>query len=283
MKNKSIKFISFKKRNFKIDYTVFFTDIIKGLENQCTKENVEVGLMTIEENENMFPTIKRISEDKETGLVILATEMADEDMDLFSEFENPIVLVDAWDPQMRYDSISVFNEQGAERAVNELIKRGHTNIGYLKGSYRVRSFKEREDAYFKTLRKHNLDIVEEYIWELNASIEGAFQDALVKLEESKTLPTAFFADDDLIALGAMKAIQSKGIAIPDDVSIIGFDDLPYAKFSSPNLSSMKTPAYQIGQMAALKIMELMEKKSVVKSRIQIAPLWMERESIAPKR
>lgn len=93
---------------------------------------------------------------------------------------------------------------------------------------------------------------------LGTSSNGAYQDMLEFLKKKPKLPTAFFADNDMIALSAMKALQEMGYHIPEDISIVGFDDLPFSEISTPALTTLRVPNKEMGKMAVRRLAELIE-------------------------
>ena len=99
------------------------------------------------------------------------------------------------------------------------------------------------------------------------------------LDAGTKLPTAFFADNDMIALGAMKAITDHGIKIPDDISIIGFDDLPFSAVSTPPLTTLRVPKQEMGKVAVRRIMEILKSGEELCMKQQVLPVFIERESV----
>ena len=99
------------------------------------------------------------------------------------------------------------------------------------------------------------------------------------MERNPQLPTAYFADNDIIALGAMKALKEAGCRIPEDISIIGFDDLPFCEISSPPLSTIRVFKQEMGQMAVKRLLDKIKSQSKIVSKIQIGTEYIERESV----
>ena len=99
------------------------------------------------------------------------------------------------------------------------------------------------------------------------------------LSTSSVLPTAFFADNDMIALGAMKALEELGYRIPQDISIIGFDDLPYCEISTPRLSSMRVPKQEMGKLAVDRLVEIIKKNDNIITKYQVCAEFVERDSV----
>lgn len=99
------------------------------------------------------------------------------------------------------------------------------------------------------------------------------------LRSNPELPTAFFADNDMIALGVMKALQENGYNIPEDVSIVGFDDLPYGEVCSPRLTSIRVPKQEIGRLAVKRIIQMLEDKDENIIKMLVCTRFVERDSV----
>ena len=119
----------------------------------------------------------------------------------------------------------------------------------------------------------------EYVVELSTTMNGAYKDMKLYLEKKPQMPTAFFADNDMIALGAMKALQEMGYEIPKDISIIGFDDLPFSEISNPPLTTLRVPKQEMGRLAVKKLLEAMEENVKIKTKTQVCTMFVERESV----
>ena len=129
------------------------------------------------------------------------------------------------------------------------------------------------------MRKYKLEVKNHYIITLSTTLNGAYQDMLAYLDKEPGLPTAFFVDNDMIALGAMKALQESGYRVPQDVSIIGFDDLPFCEIAVPRLTSLRVPKQEMGRLAVRRIVEMMQERSTAKTKIQICTEFIERDSV----
>ena len=120
----------------------------------------------------------------------------------------------------------------------------------------------------------------EFTVTLGTSLNDAYQDMLKYLEKNPVLPTAYFADNDMIALGAMKALQEKGYRIPEDVSIVGFDDLPFSEISSPGLTTLRVPNREMGKMAVRRAAELIEGIAAdAVTKTQVCPKIVYRDTV----
>lgn len=280
--HKRVRFVTFKKNGRIIDDTPFFSLIIAGFEKECRKNHAEMFMTTLNQQTDDFnQRLRRLKEDADTGIVILGTELSEEDIELFTSFQNPIVLLDYWDDKMRISSVSIWNEEAAGQAIRELIRNGHREIGYLKGNFRIKAFCEREQGITQQMNAAGLVMNPDYVVELETTMEGALADMEKYLMQNPKLPTAFFADNDMIALGAMKAIQKHGIQVPEQISMIGFDDLPFSELCIPSLTSLKVPKQEMGKMAAVKLLSMMEEgeKKTAVFRIQAVSELIKRNSV----
>ena len=164
-------------------------------------------------------------------------------------------------------------------ATDYLIKKGHTKIVYLRGAFRIKAFRTRAVGFRIAMNKYNIPVSNQFILTLDTTMDGAYRDMCEILKKKTPLPTAFFVVIVMIALGAMKAMQEYGIKIPQDVSVIGFDDLPFCEIASPRLTSLRVPKQEMGQKAVRRIIEMIKNESPVKMKIQICTEFVERDSV----
>ena len=155
-----------------------------------------------------------------------------------------MVMLDNWYEDLNFNAVLIDNTDAASAAVRYLIEKGHRKIGHLKGSYGIKNFYYREEGYIRTLRENGLECDPGHTFLLTPSMEGACADMESLLQREPDLPTAFFADNDMIALGAIRALKQNGYNVPGDVSVVGFDDLPFCAISSPPLQVRRQLLHQ---------------------------------------
>ena len=161
-----------------------------------------------------------------------------------------------------------------------LIGMGHKEIGYLRGSYRIKAFQYREYGYGRVLEKYGIPVREEYQVTIGTQLDTAYEDMKKFLEGNPKLPTAYFADNDIIALGAMRALQEKGIRIPEDVSVVGFDDIPFGAVSTPELTTIHVYKQELGKVAVRRVLDHVQYPGRhEKMKIQISTKFVERGSV----
>jgi len=277
---KSIKFVLFRGTGQIIDGSAFHPEVIEGVE-QAAKEN---GLSTIfvrldRDAPDYEEQVSKLAMDLSCGVILLATEMQKEDFERFLSFKTPLVLLDGWYDGMPFDGVLMNNRESAEMAVTYLIEHGHRHIGYIGGSFRIQNFKSRERGFRMALEEQGLECRPEWRILVGTSMESAFDGMLRWLEGEPELPTAFFADNDLIALGAIKALAQKGIRVPEDVSVVGFDNLPYSAISAPALTTIQVHKHSMGQMAVHHLLSVASGQQSCHCKLQCCTTFVERESV----
>lgn len=278
-----IKFVIYKKNGLIVEDTPFFQIMTAGAEAECRSHGMEMVLCNLDRRDlNFAEQLRWIQNDKSAAVILLGTEMMDEDTDLIRGLSVPFIVIDYWNADMSYNSLLINNVDAARLATEYLIHKGHREIGYLRGDYRICPFLNRASGYRSALRRANIPLREEYIFTLQPTIDGARTDMKRHLAAGRKLPTAFFADNDMIALGAMKAMTDHGIRIPEDVSIIGFDDLPFSSVSAPPLTTLRVPKQEMGRAAVRRIMELLQTGEDLCIKQQVLTTFIERESVMEK-
>jgi DNA-binding LacI/PurR family transcriptional regulator len=211
-----------------------------------------------------------------------STEMRATDVAQFEHLGVPIVLLDNWFPTKNLDSVVIDNSRGAWTAVRYLRNMGHTDIGYLHSRTEIRNFLERKDGYIQAMRYFNTSDIDprHTIIEVGSTMESAYEDMNRYLDGNPYLPTAYFADNDLIAMSCIRALKDHGIRVPEDISVIGFDDVSTAAIADPPLTTMAVPKTNMGGLAVRRLVEHVKGETggeVV--RISVLPEIVQRESV----
>lgn len=275
-----IKVVIFKKNGSIMEDTPFFTLLLDGFERECRDSGYEMTLCYIDSRkENYESEFLSVFQEIGSAVVLLGTEMTTKDLKQIQNTSVPILLLDYWDDELDYNAVLINNYDAGRKATEYLINYGHKQIGYIRGDFRINAFGDRELGYYMAMKNNNLEVEDENIVTLKTTMDGAYRDMLKYLEKSPKLPTAFFADNDMIAIGAMKALQEHNIKIPEDISIIGIDDLPFCEITSPRITSLRVPKQEMGLIAAKRMFEIIEHKDDAILKIQICTTIIERESV----
>ena len=200
------------------------------------------------------------------GLIVMPTGTSDPGFQKFIRAGKPIVMIDRKMKDVCCDCILVDNEGAAEDAVNRLVRAGHRKIGMIAGPEDVYTARERQRGYEKALRENNAVYEEGLMARGNYTIAGGAK-AMRQLWENNPDMTAVFISNYEMTVGAMMEINDLRIRVPDELSVIGFDNVDFAKASVPRLSIVTQPTAQIAQEAADTLIEkLQERDSAVNQK-----------------
>lgn len=278
-----VKFVTFKKTGGVCENTPFFPLLLTGIEQECRNKGLDLILCTLDMRMSDYEEqLGDLLADKTSGIILLGTELVEETKDLLEKITNPMVVIDFWNGDMSFNSVQINNSDSARNATNYLIETGHTEIGYIRGDFRIVPFEQRGSGYRSAMRRANLPIKDEFMFTVGTNLDTAYISMKQHLEEGRKLPTAFIADNDIIAIGAMRALMEKNIKIPEDVSIIGFDDIPYAAVAVPPLTTVYVPKQDVGATAARRLVEIIN-GDTVKTRIMVSTTFVERDSVLHRR
>lgn len=279
-KIKKIRFVIFRRNGKIIDDSPFHPSVIEGVERQAKSMGYETVFCHLNlEKESFREEVEEILSDKESGIVLLGTEMLEEDLEIFEKDKKRIILLDGWSDLHFFNSVLISNTDSAVSAVNYLVEKGHRRIGYLGGDFRIQAFRYREIGYRRALEAHSIDYDESLCLRVGCSLEMAYADMLEYLHTKPQLPTAFFADNDIIAIGAMRALKEEGYKIPEDISIIGFDNISFGVLSNPALTTMHVYKQEMGETAVRELAFSIENEEAPRLKIQVCTKFVERDSV----
>lgn len=251
-------------RLYKNNYFAQFVDAVVD----CANTKGYYVLVNIIYCENDYSRVNEIFLQKriDGGIVVGTEEKADSLINI-SRRGFPLALID-YDPtellkmNRQNSNLTIINSndyEGASEAVEFLIKLGHKDIGLLAGRMSTFSGRKRYEAYFDTMRKNGLNINPQFVLHGEFLKENTIKE-LNKLINSKVLPTAIFSSNDDMALTAMELFKQNNIRVPEDISIIGFDNLPVSSMVRPSLSTVSTPIYDIVSKAVTELILNIEKE-----------------------
>lgn len=250
----NIGFLAFKKNGQILDQSPFFMLIMDSMSMAARKNGYNLLYHYIDCRMPMEEQLENLRLMNLKGLIVFATEMQESDLDYFSERKVPCVMLANSFPKTNIDCISINNLLGAYQAVDYLVQMGHRDIGYLKCKTMENCFSERDTGYQEAIKKAGLEFRPENIYELSFSEEKSYFEFKEILTKKKSWPTAFVSDDDIIAAGVMKALKESPIAVPRDISVIGFGDRPLCRITEPPLTSIQIPRYSYGTLAIKLLM-----------------------------
>lgn len=278
---KSIGFIIYKNREVIVSETPFFSQLMEGIELRCRAYGYKLMISYIYEETTTQDTLKEITQGGCEGVILLATEMRTASLKPFSDLQLPLVVLDSYFEREKYDSVVINNTHGAYEATDYLVKCGHKKIGYLRSSYSIKNFQARYEGFSKALTDNRIPQNPAYLVELGSSMETSYEAMRRHLEHGLSLPTAFFAENDLIALGAIKALKEKGIRTPEDISVIGFDNTPLSQMTEPGLTTIHVPKQRMGILAVDRLVARINDNPEEFVKLEVGTRLVVRDSVKP--
>jgi LacI family transcriptional regulator/LacI family repressor for deo operon, udp, cdd, tsx, nupC, and nupG len=209
---------------------------------------------------------------------LLLAPVSDQDQKVLDLIKDgiPIVCIDRG-ISADVDIVVVNNREGAFNAVEHLIKRGHKRIAYISGLPNIATSKFRKQGYLEALKKYNIPFHKELIMYGDSKhVSGKMLSS--KLLDLKNPPTALFTGNNLITLGALETIHSRGLKIPDDIAIIGFDDMPWSISLNPPLTAVRQPGYEIGKRSAELLFQRIDDPNRESVKLELKTKLMIRKS-----
>ncbi|QHQ62153.1 substrate-binding domain-containing protein [Anaerocolumna sedimenticola] len=277
--NRTIQFVIYKKYGTVVTDTPFFSQVTEGINYQCAGNGYHLQITYFYDNQDKNEQIEELKKSNCDGILLLGTEMTVNDLNLFQSLKVPYVILDSYFDDINCDSVLINNVQGAYLATEYLIAKGHREIGYLRSNTRISNFAEREDGYYKSLRHNNIPTSHPYVVNITPTTEQAYTDLIEYLNGSPAFPTAYFADNDIIAAAAIRAFKEFHIKVPEQISIIGFDDMPICQFTDPTLTTMYVPKQRLGALAVDRLLNRIDETNTDNIKIELAVLLIERNSV----
>lgn len=226
---------------------IFFHEVLFALETKLGKKGYDFVYFSDLKWKKTCNYLAKCLNRHIDGAVLMGVSV-DDNLDELLQSEIPVVLLDLDISGNNASYITSDNVSGAKQVVNHLYKLGHQNIGMIAGEVTFPT-KCRSKGFLEEINNLHMTTKTDWIVNTSYSEEGGYK-AMTEMLKRKDLPTAFFCHSDMIAIGAMKAIKDTGYSVPDDFSIIGFDDVEISSYINPNLTTIKQDTYLMGDTAA---------------------------------
>jgi len=227
----------------------FFPEIIQSFENAAVENNYEILLVSTQHNfERMESSVRRMLERRVEGVAVF-TSGIEEQLLCQLQFRNlPLVLLDASSSLPRSVNLRIDYQQGIRQAVQHLAALRHESIAFITGPLRLQSAVTRKHAFEEALREIGMRIDPRLVIEGDHTLEGGMR-AFRALCEENLRPTAVMCSNDISAIGVMREAYGRGIRVPEELSIIGFDDVHMAQFVVPPLTTVRISQGETGRLA----------------------------------
>lgn len=234
------------------DHDVFIADYIEGLTRGAQENNFSLEI-------NSFRGLpfreiaESIAASNVKGLVVLGTELSVDDINSIGQIEAAVVFLDTFHDFLDYDFVDMNNVDSVYKIILHLVQNGHSEIGFVRSGVSTHNFELRDDGFHRVVRALHLPVKDSNVYTVDSTFDGAYRDMLEHLKRRTKLPTALFCTNDIIAYGCIKALRERNYRIPEDISVVGFDDLPLSSVMDPPLTTMQVRKKEIGQIAITRL------------------------------
>lgn len=261
------------------DHDVFIADYIEGLSHssKLAGYSLEIVMFKRTPMEQILDAAMGKAVD---GFIILGTELSQEDVESFKAIRKPLVFIDTYHEFLNYDFVDINNEDSIFLLLRYLFDMGHRSFGFVKGAMETRNIRLREKGFFEGLRRLELDAGDSGIFTVDQTYHGAHKDMKSILASHPALPTALVCSNDIIACGCLKAFSEAGVRVPEDISVVGFDNLPLSAISDPPLTTIQVSKAQIGTMAIQLLVSRIQGEAAIPAvKVLIGGKLIERNSV----
>jgi len=257
---------------------MFYANIIRGVEKTSNKHNYLLNLYTTHgEEEKERRVIGLINSSMVDGLIIMAYYIKDNFVDFLKNEGIPFVFIDYPTKDEDIYTVVVDNETGAFEATEYLISLGHEKIAFLEGHEAAWDSKARFMGFLKALTANSIEFNPLLIEKGDFTREGGYK-ATKRLLEKREEFTAIFSSNDQMAIGAVRALKEKGLKVPEDVSIVGFDNIEASSIIDPPLTTVMQPIYEMGKKATEILLRLINGENIERKNFLLKTKLIKRSS-----
>ena len=257
----------------------FFACLVRGVEQAIWQKGYALFLANTDEDVSREQAILTILEEKQVDGVILVPASSEKTRHLcnFADLGIPFVLLDRSARGINVDTVLVDNENGAYQAVSHLIGLSHRRIGVIIDNLDITTNIERMAGYRRALIEARLPVEEDLIRSCQFTEQSAFE-ICARMFKTDKPPTALFTANNFMTIGALRAIHVVGLRVPEDIAIVGFDDLESSQICWPGLTVVAQPTHAMGIMAAERLLARISKQPSLPMEIRMQTEFIIRQS-----
>lgn len=259
----------------------FFTSLVRGVEDVAQPAGYSVVLCNSDEDPAKEAAyVAAVLSEQMAGVIISPSDRA-ENLTHLHESGTPMVLIDRKVDGLRVDSVLVDNEHGSAEATRHLIAGRYEHIACITGPRKVSTASGRLSGYRRALREAGIPFDRELVRHADFREAGGFA-AMRSLLDGRPAPGAVFVANNLMAVGALECLAARGLRVPEDIGIVGFDDIPWADLVRPSLTTVVQPTYELGRTAALLLLDRISSPTRAPSLVTLPTELRVRDSSAPR-
>ena len=241
-------------------YGEFFSEIIRGIDVAARRSGYHLILSSSHNDRSEFEGAMRAMRGRVDGVIIMSPDIDAQALMSNLPDSHPVVLLNCALRGAAFDSVNIDNTRGARAIVSHLVSHGHKRIAIIAGAPRNVDGHERQLGYRAALRDASIDRNTRWETPGNFTEDSGFE-AMRTLLKLRARPTAVFAANDSMAIGALSALREAGVKVPEEMAVAGFDDIPIARHVNPPLTSVHVPIAELGERATDKLLDALAHKN----------------------
>ncbi len=235
----------------------FVAEVVRGIEETALDNGYSVILCDSNaEPQREITAVRTLREKRVDGIIVAASRVGNLYLPLLEELAVPIVLINNQREGRYVYSVATDNVHGGEMATTHLLELGHRRIGYITGPEGASSSLDRLAGYRRALRSQNIEFTPLLVGAGNGRVDGG-ERAMQQLLALRPPPTSVFCYNDMTAIGAIAQARRMGFKVPQDISVVGFDDIAFAAYVDPPLTTVAQPKYEMGQIAMRMVLDIL--------------------------
>jgi LacI family transcriptional regulator len=259
----------------------FFPELVKSFEFAAIHHGYEVIVANTDyDSERMSGCVRRMIERKVDGVAVMTSELDRHLLEELSHRRLPIVFLDVGKLKPLISNINVDYSRGIGEAVQHIVSLGHQRVEFISGPLTLKSARTRRSAFLKCIAACGIGERQRSVVEGNHKIDGG-ESAMMRLLSLPNPPTAVLTSNDLTAIGALRAVARAGLRVPNDISVVGFDDIELSRFTQPPLTTIRLSRDELGRKAFDALYETVAGQQRSGQEIKVSTRLVVRESTAP--
>ncbi|MDB6000908.1 MAG: helix-turn-helix family protein [Rhizobacter sp.] len=257
----TLRFLKIAKHGHTVnrDHNIFISDYIDGMSGEANLLGYKLEIVSFE-GEAIEKVVASIAGAAIDGAIVLGTELTEADIQLFQAAATPLVIIDTFCDFSECNFVNMNNKDAVYKIVSHFVENGFKNIGFIGSNVQTINFHLRKAAFLETMKKFGLSFNAKDIVTVDSTYDGAYEDMRAKLNAGLIIPDCYFCTNDIITYGCIKAFREFNVRIPQDLSIVGFDNLPMSATMDPPLTTIDVSKQKIGCLAVRNLDELIKSK-----------------------
>lgn len=274
-----VGFVIYKCGGQVVEEYPFFSYLSESITRAVERNRYTMSIMYLDNQMPISEQFAALDSHGRAGYIVYAVEMQPEDMKVFERLDVPCVFLDNPFPTLAVDAVMVDNFLGIYQGFEYLYQMGHRKIGYIKSKFSIICFEERLRAFRECMRNHGIPYREDYVMDVGYLESETGADVENYLDRHADLPTAFMADNDLLACRAVQTFKKREIKVPDEISVVGFDNRPICSFTEPKVTTIQLSADEMGELSVELLMKRIGKGRGSTTKYKLGTKLIENESV----